>query len=892
MKTSVYILMKYWKKHKKNLMSLIFSAVLLTAITLVYWLVEREIQNRYFEENIYSDGVEELIIFNSNDELRSIVLKENKRIKSASAYKFGDFDDFAFGTVDDPHNIMRITLESGRLPAAENEVSVDRAVLNALYWTGKTGDKISFDNKEYTVTGIMDISRRDGSTLGVNSVYNLLDGHDMPECRTLPLILFSELKGSPQARIDYFSGIVSKKLTTEQAESSPEYMRILDALSEKLDYDKSSFVANFVGAGTIGGNLSTFSKHTADFYNLLFFAGGAVAVLSVFTVIRTIFHERQSNIAILKNIGMSRKKRLGMYAAECAALSVTATLVGFLAGTIVYLIILAVKVLFLGETNISGFTADYYITSRSVDPFIFSGVFSVSIMILAYFLNLVTVKIKLKMLGKNARPRGLTRCLNRVFRGGATSFIQCACLVIICVSTVFSYMYYTINGKHVQSIMLGTPVSQLYAGGIDMQESNVAEYYFCTPPHITGVGNIDNLSGQFSVTQTDFDSGFDDGLANTFPEYAFAAGFLEQPFIISEEIDNDLENHIDFSIPQTRELLLTYSTEEYQNFFDEGQIGSKNLYRAPTCLSDEKAINKLMEYVCEGEINIEKINAGEEILVVSTKNIPSFTAEETYVFASALCGEETYGISGINVSEPVKIGAVIRIPDSADPLLKRLTANDETQYNFLTTAAGAEKMGLHNARYTDVFAAEEMDGSIFPSEAKMTMISIKQLKTQDFLKRLKNAVGIIMTLIVMSLLGFSAYFNGIAMKIRKSSYQISVLRAQGASVSKIKKVLLYKNLKIPFLAMIFSYIALKAAQMSANSLCDKWDELWMSGDEFVEKLSETIFMRNNWWQTNLEIPTLILLAVFSAITLILTVTSMRKFKGDIASDLNSGRTRQ
>ena len=86
-----------------------------------------------------------------------------------------------------------------------------------------------------------------------------------------------------------------------------------------------------------------------------------------------------------------------------------------------------------------------------------------------------------------------------------------------------------------------------------------------------------------------------------------------------------------------------------------------------------------MEYVCEGEINIEKINAGEEILVVSTKNIPSFTAEETYVFASALCGEETYGISGINVSEPVKIGAVIRIPDSADPLLKRLTANDETQ---------------------------------------------------------------------------------------------------------------------------------------------------------------------------------------------------------------------
>lgn len=863
----------------------------MTAITLVYWLVQREINNRYFNENIYSNGAEELVIYNSNDELRSIVLNENKKIKNASAYKFGDLGDFAFGTVDDPNNIMRIKLESGRLPAAENEVAVDRAVLNSLYWTGKPGDKISFDNKEYTVTGIMDISLRNGSSLGVNPVCNLFDGHDMPDCKTLPLILFSGLEGSPQARIDYFSGIVSKKLTTEQAESSPEYTRICEALSEKLDYDKSSFTANFVGAGTIGGNHSTFRKSTADFYTLLFLTGGAVAVLSVFTVIRTIFDERRGNIAILKKIGMSRTKRLGMYAAECAALSAAATLAGFLSGTIVYFIILAVKVLFLGETNISGFTTDHYVTSRSVDPFVFSGIFSVSIMILSYFLNLVTVKIRSGTPRKNAHPRGLTRCLDRVFRGGLTSFVQCACLVMICVSTVFSYMYHTMNGKYAQSVMLGAPVSSLYAGGIDMQSSNVAEYYFCIPPRITGVGNMDNPSGRFLVTQTDFDSGFDDDFANTLPEYAFVTGFLEQPFIISEEVDGKLEDQIDFSVPRARELLLEYSTEEYRNFFDEGQIGSKNLYRAPTCLSDEKTINRLMEYVREGEINIEKINSGEEILVVSAKKDPPFTAGETHIFASALYGEETYGISEINVSEPVKIGAVIRIPDSADPLLKRLTTNDETQYSFLTTATGAEKMGFHNARYTDVFATETLEGSIFPSEAKMTMTSIKQLKTKELLKRLKNAGGIVLTLIVMSLLGFSAYFNGIAMKIRKSSYQISVLRAQGASVSKIKKVLLYKSLKIPLLAVIFSYIALKAAQMSANSLADEWDKRWTAGDEFVKKISETIFMKNNWWQTAPDIPALIFLAVFSAVTFILTRISLKKFGKSIAGYLASGRTR-
>ncbi|MDE6733254.1 MAG: hypothetical protein K2J77_10305, partial [Oscillospiraceae bacterium] len=813
MKTSFYLILKYWRKHKKNLAAVMFSAILLTSITLVYWLTQREINNRYFRENIYSSGAEELAIYNSNDELMQTVLSENKSIKTASAYKFGEFGGFAFGTVDDPYNIMRIKPEEGRLPADEGEVAVDRAVLNSLYWTGKAGDKITLDGMDYTVTGILDISHRTGSALSENAVYDPLDGHEIPECRTLPLILFSELEGSPQARIDCFSGIVSKKLTTEQAESSPEFTRIREALLERIDHEKSAFVWNFIGAGTVGGNHSTLDMSAASFYSMLFIAGAAVAALSVFSTLRIVFGERRGNILILNRLGMSRTKRVGMYAAECAALSALATLAGFLAGSIVYCLILAVKVLFLGEPNISGFTTDYNVISRSVDPFTFSAIFSASIIIFAYILNLITAGLKIKSPRKKAKPRKLTRCLNRVFRGGATSFVQCVCLVIICVCTVFSYMYYSVNGKYAQSIMLGAPVSRLYAGGIDMQSANVEEYYFCIPPQITGVGSADNPSGRFSATQTDFEGGFGDDLANALPEYAFAAGFLEQPFIISEEIDNELEYKIDFSSPQARELLLMYSAEEFRNFFDEGQIGSKSLYRAPTCLSDEKAINALSEYVREGEINIEKINAGEELLVVSASKTPPFTAGEARIFASALYGSETYGISDLNVSEPVRIGAVIRIPNNAEPLLKRLTANAETGYSFLTTANGAEKIGLHNARYTDVFAAEELGGSFFPAEAKMTMISIKQLKTQEFLKRLKNAAGIILTLIVMSLLGFSAYFNGIAMRIRKSVYQISVLRAQGAPLLRIKRVLLYKNLKIPFIAVIISYIALKAAQM-------------------------------------------------------------------------------
>lgn len=892
MKTSFYLIIRYWRQHKKDLAALIFSAVLITAITLVFWLLQREKTNRYFNDYLYSSsGMHELAVYNSNDELKSFVLSENRKIKTASAYKFGDFGEYAFGTVDDPHNIMRIKLESGRLPRSENEIAVDRAVLDALYWTGKIGDSITFENKEYTVSGILDISLRNGSTLGMNRIWSMLDGNEMPDCEVLPLIIFSELEGTPQARIDYFTGIVNKKLTVEEVYSSPEFTGISDGLYERIDPQKNTFDWDFAGAGTVGGLYSAVDMRAANFYSLLFIAGAIVASLSVFTVLRSVFQERENNISILKRLGMSRKKRFGMYFTEYALLTAFTTLTGFIAGSAAYGVIFAVKVLFLGESNAGGFTNDYYVTSRSVEPFAFAGIFSAAIIFAAYFLNLATVKIKYGNPSKTAKPRRLRRCYNRIFRGGIASFVQIACIAVICVSVVFSYMYSTYSGKYVQSVMLGAPSEELTAGGVDMKKTNVAEYYFCTAPQINGVGNINYLSGTFSTTQKYYDAGFGDALADTLPEYAFSAGLLEQPFIISDKADDKLGDRIDFSEQNVRDLLLGFSPDEFQNFFEEGQIGSKNLYRAPTCLADEKVIKLLSEYVRKGEIDLDKLNAGEEILVVSASAIPKFNAGDELVFGSAQSGEDSFGMSELNVTAPIKIGAVIKISDNADPLLKRLAASPESRFSFLTTAAGADRMGLHNARYTEVFSTEVLHGSPFPTEAKMKLISVKQLKAEALLRRLKNSAGVILTLIFMSILGFSAYFNGISMKIRQKSYEISILRAQGAAVSKLKKILLFESLKIPFSAALFAYAALKFAQRSANSLANKWDSLWTAGDEFVMKLSETIFMSNNWWQTAPEIPVLIFLALFTAVTFILTVCSLNKFGKNIADDLNAGRKR-
>ena len=68
----------------------------------------------------------------------------------------------------------------------------------------------------------------------------------------------------------------------------------------------------------------------------------------------------------------------------------------------------------------------------------------------------------------------------------------------------------------------------------------------------------------------------------------------------------------------------------------------------------------------------------------------------------------------------------------------------------------------------------------------MTVISYKELKHEQFIAKATQYGGMALLIVLMALLGFSAYFNGIIMKIQLKSYQISVLRAVGTDMKRIR----------------------------------------------------------------------------------------------------------
>lgn len=890
MNTSIYLTLKYWKKHLKNALALLFSGTLTVTVITVFWLIKREDVNRDIQNRYYSHGRYQVIAGNSYDEFNEKLTEGRDDIQHGRFNVLGELggsQKFAYGTIEDEYDLAYIPLESGRLPESGDELAADRGALDRLFWVGKCGDTVTFDGNTYTVVGIIDERYgkfRTGSQL---NEYNSYSGHE------LPLFIVGESKKEPLYRIDFFGGLLDvNKTSAEQEEEINQYW---DCCYHTLGTEEHWFSINFEGKSEELEWLNEFNtveKKDVEAFLALFVIGALISVLSVFSVLRGIFAERQSNITILKRIGASKGRIAGMFAAECFILTAVQTVLGIFISIAVYGVSFLFRVSFLDAEPISAFTTDVAVTSRSVDPFVFSAFASCAIMIASYIINALTSKIKYQTPKKSRKPRSLLRCFKSVFRQRGVSAVQTICLVLICFSAAAGYMYFTDNGKYTQFYENDYFVPQHSVNGFDMAENNIEEYYIAVAPDFEGVESYGNAENMFYTAPPAYTSGIGDETAEKLPECARVTGYLPQPFIICESEDINYKNKIEFIEDEIKSLITEFSSEEFKNFFSEGQLGSKYLYQAKTKLAGISVIQKLSQYVVDGEINSEKLKSGEEIIVISQSSNLPFNIGDDVSFGSATGGELGYGITDIVLSN-AKIGAVIKLPFDCEELLKYIVCDEEMPYNFLTTADGAKAMGFQCAAYTEIYSSEKINGGLIPFSAEMQLVSKSLLERDNFIKKIAQYAGSIALLTVMSLLGFSAYFNGIGMKIRQKKYEISAVRAVGARITKVKKYLLLDSLKIPFFASVITYILFKPIQLYANQTADRIDSAMRTDMELYRQLLDNFpINRKNWWQPNLEIPMLILFLVLCAVTFLLTAKALKSFNSDIAGNLSEGRTRQ
>lgn len=935
MKGIGYLTGKYWRKHKKDAFAMMFAGMILTAVVTVVFLMFRMDRNRQSHQRFSARPDFAVYLCDDSDyagDYKQILEKAREGMTdldeaTLDVYgKIGNGDAvYTYGYLSDPAGIYQLPIESGVMPANADEVAVDRGVLDRLHWAGKVGDTLTLEDKTYTVTGILDMS---SEYYGFEDLYELYEFYqeDATSGNAFPAIyLGAPLADSARYRYVMLDGVIRNVKNLDEAKAKTKSVEDLwaELLDKRIAEQGGELPETFqsVLLSTKNSDIDTSVKNYGkDTYwtLLLSVIAMVIAMLSVFSVQRGITLSRRQNISVLRRMGVSKGKIYGMYALEGFGFFLQQSVLGILVGCGLYELIYLYQVKFLNMGAYSGFTMSPYVTHDTFNPYVIALLASALVLFFAYLLSALFPPREKTHFGKRAKVRGFGGMFRAAFAQPSVTVVQCAALTLICFGSILGYAYFTDAGKTGDFIgPAARPVPSYEIGsrdvGFDLEKDGIAEYYSASLPNNREIGNV-GASVFLPLADSQVSSGFLDDTAQKLGDAA-CVGYLAQTMLVLDEPDPGLGTPAQIDAPLTVDFLKRLSDPEYQNFFDSGQLGTKALYPIGTCLASEKTLDRVASCVKAGEIHIDKLMSGEEILIVENKaeNSPFAVGDELNLASMLDNGNTAIG----DIQTPkVRVGAILEAPkrkrgaEVTDPDPDRLTRyilrneNKATRY-FLTTATGAQAMGLHNAAYREVFAEEPVDGGQIPAEAEMTLTSYEGIKRDMLRDKLFSYGGIVLMTVVMALLGFAAYFSGIGMKVRAKSYELSLLRAVGMPHKTLLKKLLLQSVTLPAIAVILSggamtlvqksewkaYQAYETLYYSRDGIMDS-DPKWMEIQQQMDAVEAGHFLNQQLWNVDIFVPLLYIFAALVLITAVLLCVAVSKYKRNIASDLNQGRKRQ
>lgn len=152
---------KYLKANKKRSMLTIIGIILSVALISSIGLIYKSMEFAQVEQVKNSEGSFHLVYTNVDDNLLSKI-KNNPKVSRYGLY--GTVNDvrlndnlYANEVVGTNKALELFTYRviEGKLPEKEGELAVEKLIADKIYKNEKIGDKIKFNNKEYTLVGIL-----------------------------------------------------------------------------------------------------------------------------------------------------------------------------------------------------------------------------------------------------------------------------------------------------------------------------------------------------------------------------------------------------------------------------------------------------------------------------------------------------------------------------------------------------------------------------------------------------------------------------------------------------------------------------------------------------------------------------------------------------------------
>lgn len=300
---------KYLKANKKRTLLTIIGIILSVALISTIGLIYISMEFNRIEQVKNSEGRFHLVYTKVDDNLMSMI-ENNPKVSRYGLYntngqvKVGE--NFFANIIEGNNKALELFIyrvSEGRLPEKENEIAVEKIVLEQIDNNARIGDKIRFNNKEYTLIGI--INNQESSELNKTGVVLSINNNMDKEKSALVVEVSSKTKLKTAL-------LELKQLTDER------YILENGLLISVEGGDDSG-----TGMGAIG--------------NITIIIIGIVMVCSI-AVIYNSFQisivERIKQLGLLRAVGATKKQIKKIVLGEATIMAIIAVPIGLLFGII------------------------------------------------------------------------------------------------------------------------------------------------------------------------------------------------------------------------------------------------------------------------------------------------------------------------------------------------------------------------------------------------------------------------------------------------------------------------------------------------------------------------------------------------------------------------------
>ncbi|MGN0634014.1 MAG: FtsX-like permease family protein [Oscillospiraceae bacterium] len=753
----------------------------------------------------YTDLTDEIFSEMQADELVEMIGR------TAVCGKLGnEYQQYTYGAYIDrsAEELEYLKLAAGRFPSASGEVTLYDYILEDMFFTteptsyiGKEITLSQFDFGAGNATGEL-VGELTLKVVGVICTDELREqkeygsgwiGHTDFSVKSMPVIyLFSgDCNITDKTRTYTLVRLYNDDiLTKEQNDISYKFLikynekyKIAPSGREGIRSAAESVADFAVGSEDIQTQI--YQSDTMTVIKYFSVIAIAVSAISLFGILFSVMPVRMRSLGLIRKIGCSKSRVAAIILTEWLFLLICGIAVGLIAGIALYELVLWVQDRFMGLSPLRGYTAEWAVLQVTDDPFISAVLCSVCMFALGYAVYFIRFLGKKKDKRKSGKVRSLSRILLKLSGNTFAGVMQVLSLALVLFAAIMCYSYYTIDGKgggyftdselngdayynyaNVNMRDCKTDICIYSAGGGGLFGLSVVEDQGLPADTVNKISQIDGVhSIQSYVVNTAF---------NLF----YPKASKEVPAKISQFYAELLKDADEILYPDER-----------------------NYYNIPAVFGNQTAMDRLSDYVTDGEIGTYK--NGLTMVFYERDGISLYPYNiGDRVNSIALDGSLDH--QGHDMEFIIEAIAVI--PETAKENAP-ITYSAFDSGNGLTFAAPQETavfLETYKEKYNNAYISLDEDADInsVTSQIQRLLDSSMKVKLQtinecdeayrsSYIARFASVIVLFVILVLMAVIG---YHSMISMRLQISKQKIAVLRAIGLSKRRWNKTFLLQNI--------------------------------------------------------------------------------------------------